>query len=171
MMAVISPSTSYAYDCLVTESQWIGLACLGIAGAFFACYVVLLRRRRTLGRRGESAVGRVLSVTRESYEGGRGWISTVEFFDASGTMRQFEARGRFEGEVGVSYDPKRPARARVTTSSPYPPPARWRVALIYAGLTIVSLMWLALLVSGVLLIAGIWELSDEALFGALSRHP
>jgi len=43
--------------------------------------------------------------------------------------------------------------------------------LIYAGLTIMSLMWLALLVSGVLLIAGIWELSDEALFGVLSRDP
>lgn len=155
----------------MTESQWIGLACLSVAGAFSAYYVVLLRRRRTLDRRGQSAVGRVLSVTREAHEGGRGWISTVEFVDASDTTWQFEAHGRFEGEVGISYDPKRPTRARVTTSSPYPPPARWTVALIYAGLTIMSLVWLALLVSGVLLIAGIWELSDEVLFGVLSRGP
>ena len=152
----------------MTESQWIGLIPLGIGLGFVGYYVVVRWRRRVLQERGVAATGRVLSTIRESSEGGRGWISVVEYEDASGTPRRFDARGRFDGDVAVTYDPKRPKIARITTRSPYPTPVRWVVVLANTGLSVFVLMIVALLVAGVLLVTGLWELSDDALHGSQS---
>jgi hypothetical protein len=149
----------------VTDSHWVGIGALAVSLGFLVSFLELKRRHRGLRRRGVAAVGRVLKVVREWGEGGRGWVSEIGFTDALGEEHRFDARGRFEGEVGVSYDPKRPARARVTTRSPYSGPAGWQLLLVYSGLSVVVLAWLALLVTGVLLVTGQLELSSEVLHG------
>lgn len=153
---------------IVTESQWVGLIAVGVGLGFVVSYIVLRWRHRMLRQRGVATMGRVLSSTRESHEGGRGWVSAVEFVDATGATRQFEARGRFEGDVGVTYDPKMPTRARVTTRSSYPQPGGLGLALAYAGLSVFVLVVVALLVAGALLVTGLWEISDDALHGTRS---
>lgn len=153
----------------VTGSQWIGLfvLVLGLAGS--AYYVYLLWNRRVLRKRGVEATGRVVSVTATKSVGQSVTLgsSKVEFVDASDTTRRFKRLGMLDvgEEVGVSYDPKKPTRVRVTTRPSHPAwSSRRQLLLIYPLSHSLRLVPFAgLLMSGLLFMTGLAEYSDDQL--------